>query len=272
MEAEFEERSRKEISQDIINLKPEDMPWANFYYEVKDFPRSSMNADKFCSDGEVMSVILLANMNPPVFPTRKGLEQAIKYGHLNVIKYLASLNPPILPDLQAVNLAAQYGRSDILQFLASLGISPSKASLEWVSKRMSSFAKTEEDLLQAIRHGDLKEIKDLVALGIVPTRKAIETAVSNKQEGILKYLVSLGIIPTSMDAYIAVEYENLAILKYLVSLGIFPTEDAIDRAIFRGNLDILKYLVSLGYQPSSFGMELARKSKYPEILDYLGIY
>ena len=303
MEAEFETRTRNEISQEIIDLKSEDMSWKDFYYRIMFFRSNKMTPDEYCLDGDLLGVKILAHMNPPILPTRRGLELAAANGHLNIIKYLASLG--ILPDQRAVNAAAEHGHLVTVQYLTDLGIFPDQRAVDvaaeyghlatvqfldplgihptqgnravpsqtygLASKYMSA-PMTEKQMEMAIQRGDLQAIENVFAIGFIPTHTAIQQAIRAGQIDILKYLVTMGIIPTTTDANMAAARGELAILKYLGSLGILPSPDAADRAIFNEYLDVLKYLLSLGVRPTAYGIALAQEYGNDQILKTLGIY
>lgn len=77
-----------------------------------------LGANEAAADGDLATLVRLAQRNPPLLPTTAGADLAAGNGHLLVLQWMAARNPPILPIIMGANLAAINGHLPVLEWLA----------------------------------------------------------------------------------------------------------------------------------------------------------
>lgn len=106
----------------IVDFQPENMSSmeyhkiCNLHYNI---PHNISYTHTLCSKNKLLQLQMLEIFQ--IYPTIDNLNQACKYGNLEIIQYFA---PDILPDTLGANAAYYNNHDDIVEFLKKYGIIP----------------------------------------------------------------------------------------------------------------------------------------------------
>lgn len=193
------------------------------------------------------------------------ISQAIKYGHLDMVKYLVQKNYPVYSILQdwsqdldnppfldfdknnGFMVACRYNRLDILKHLLEnhLILAEQKISLP-------DFDIQDRTIYPSAVQGDSIEcVKYLVDQGYVFSPKVCKGAARVGNIKTLDYLVSQGCLLTEETLFTAIKSSQLSIVKHLISIECPINFDQICKNVARYDLEMLKFTHKIGGTLSS---------------------
>ena len=168
-------------------------------------------------------------------------ERAVKWGHLDIVKYLVENGIDIhTQNDQALKYACIHGRLEVVKYLIENGADISKV-----------YENNMAVLIEVANNGYLNVIKYL--LEIINSTEYSEmillTACVKGHLNMVKYLVEKGTnihFLNEQSLWSACQQGHLDIVKYLIEKGAVINDDMLECASSKGNLKIVKYLVERG--------------------------
>lgn len=191
----------------------------------------------------------------------KALEIAIKYGHIDIVKYLYRkiIDNGGKISTNAVNKAAYYGHLNIVKYLHENGYDSKYAILDAIRNEHIDIVKylvengdgiSEYAINEAIRYGYLDIVKYFIEntdKTLTISKSLIENAARNGYFNIVKYLVEGLYRPSTISGINTTnlhrKMRNGSYASEAVENGGEISEDAIEQAAIHGYIDIVKYLV-----------------------------
>lgn len=200
------------------------------------------------------------------------LRYAVKYGHIDTVKYLISRGANVHAKNDCVVCwAAQGGNLDIIKYLVDMGVDVNAqgglalySAAEYGNLGFIKYLVEEHGadvnimngvpLQQSAKKGHIKTVEYLINQGANPQNQlAIFWAISNGHHNVLKYLIKHGADIHSPNSefldrsfFYAITGGHLDMLKYLVTQGINiceKVENPLSCAIGSNRLDVVKFVM-----------------------------
>ncbi len=276
----YEKRSNRWFTEDIIQFKPIEMTWKEFYERIMSFSlykkklkelyRLSTIPDyygfdmllTYAQNGKLMEIEILMKENPNIvqrYDFIPVLENAAHVGNLNVLKYFYD-NFELLPIERSLKFIVSGGHLDVILWLEEQGL---------------IYEYQEADLYEIIRDTSAEVLDWLVEReNITIPLSYIESTVYGGNLSVFKWFLKHGAQIPKEFAYDCAMNEHLNMLKYLYSLDPkYVTPNVLSIAIQKGYVDIVKwYYETIGFNLDQINKEdanLAAKYAYLDVLKYL---
>jgi hypothetical protein len=223
----YEERVRKFFSLDLIQFKPKEMKWKEFYNRLNDlfydFEHGYFEDDigYYMKNNHLLEIQIYAHVYPEQFELNfyKLINTAIYHASLDISKWLLNINPTVT--IEEYNIDESY-RNTTHEF-----------------------------------------VEFLISKGYRPDYRNIDMLLSKKKFNILE---KLNIMPNYHHANAAVDRGDISSLLWLEKYNILPDAHKITNAIASDRLDIVKFMVHLGYYPNHYELNYVASPKIREWL------
>jgi len=211
-------RIQTDYDKNVLRYKP-----TKFTFKQQYFSFSKYNIEEATILGR-LDIVYWHRKNGN-FPSMSSIFEAIREGHVNVLKYLnKSLEP------REINLAIEYGHLRILEWALTKG-----------------YVAQSDNISLAIKHNQLHIVRWLLSLKVVPDHKSADFAIKRDHKGVLLHLIKRNppVFPSSKGANIALIRGYNGMLRFLIKNNVFPTSIGADEVAKAGFLDRLQYLSEL---------------------------
>jgi len=202
------------------------------YYQA----HSSLQMEKIFQSGH-LAILKIYLREYPQFIQSGLVEESIKYGHLQMVKYLDSIGLDMqYDDNGPMRTAVKYGHLDIVEYLSSRGV--------------DIHGKGYRNLRLAAENGRLEIVKYLTSRGADTSANYSEVIRMASRKGYVE------------------------IVQYLLSISrqfVIDRRYAMNFAAFGDRPNVMKFLITMGENPANNQILLvqAMKNGYNNINDYL---
>ncbi|AYV85955.1 MAG: hypothetical protein Solivirus2_26 [Solivirus sp.] len=252
----YEQKTRNEFSQALIDFKPRDLIWGDFYKRL----------DK------LFNLLAIDDIENIVI-------YYIEKHSLLELKILSELRGDDIFTIDDANLATERGFDDILRLLLSKNIYPESMSVDTAIEngclniilllKFYRYNFTNEDLNLAYAYGQLELVKIFEEMGLQTDQRAYSLSAHNNRIDILEHLKRKN-IPFSDDiANIALINNRLPLLQWALNNGIQPDQVYVNNSAYNGRLEIVKLLAQHGFLPNRRAATNAALNGHLEILQFL---
>ncbi|AYV86016.1 MAG: hypothetical protein Solivirus3_16 [Solivirus sp.] len=176
----YDERAKRlverQFSKDLIQFKPADMKWREFYIKMKYVIDHIDNLDPniLAEQGMLFQLKMLYEIKGEI-PNQEGINLTAKNGRLDVLRWIyEKLGSIGLPDQEGLYLAAGQGQLEVLKWIFSIN-----GALPF-------------DLVWIARQGYLDVLKWIYSINrSLPDQEGIALAAGNGQLDVLKWIYEI---------------------------------------------------------------------------------
>ncbi|PJF16801.1 hypothetical protein PSACC_03379 [Paramicrosporidium saccamoebae] len=162
-------------------------------------------------------------------PSQVGVKRAIAKGHLGIVKWMAKVNPYYFNYKQLALVASKYGYLDLIQWIfKKQGVLPSYLGINY-----------------AARAGHLDTVKWLFAMDpyTLPTFPTMEIAAQKGHDDILQWCLDNSVAAPNLNRLVSNDQFGIANWLYPRSDGHYPNQAAINEAVKEGRVQALKWML-----------------------------
>ena len=241
---------------------------------------SRATLEKSLEDGRIDALELFDRKDPVCLYEA---EQAILYGHLDLLKWilaqgvkLPSPSDPVIFNLGPITNAIISDSVEIFEYIWRLGFRPVDDDLPVFSIPMV-LKLIEFGIYPTVYWADwacgfcLNELLEFYSeKGILPTVVGANSAAEGGCLKTLNWLSERGILPDKEGANLAASSGHLKVLEWLYSKFIYPSRDYLDNVCYIGALDCLIWVEKIGLGiPDEDGLESALENRQYHVAEWI---